>query len=402
MNDLPSAVLLQQSNARPIGGEDLEVMGKEAAARFVDGRCDSLNTAVVETIKHAGLSPEQVKRVVEFANTDAYLQEFRKEGQHKVVEFDGGPANYADILKDLNDGGGGTVFDTGSSDYDLPPPSSEKTASAVRDRMGFEDPKLAAAFSVQETPIPYAEPLQDSLLLQEKLAKVYDNVSERLSMLETHYLDVTDRLYEQVKQASLDGATLGQIVAAWSTITDEPTFMKIAFEKMTPRLLDGQVFASKGAIGESLTKTACSGIVNAAHPLVHTYGEFCETLVKMAESRKAQGEVSESLDKIATFLKMATRSGALQKAWQFAGEATGKAAPYAERAAGAVAGPKAGELAGKAVGKSHYLIPALAAEQVYREAKTGKGPIGGPTKFVAGRIPGTRAALTRQYRMIQG
>jgi hypothetical protein len=119
MSDLPNHMLQQQSDARPVSGEQLEVLGKKAASRYAEGT--SLNEAVVETVKQAGLSPEQVKRVVEFANTAAYLNEFKKEGSSKAIEFDGGPADPSEVLKDLNDGGGGSVHDPARSDYGNPP-----------------------------------------------------------------------------------------------------------------------------------------------------------------------------------------------------------------------------------------------------------------------------------------
>lgn len=107
----------QQRQARPVSGGELEQMGKSAAERWSVGAYPSLHEAVVGTVKCARLSPEQVKRVVEFANTTAYLTEFRKEGMgHKYIDFgEGGPANPSTVLQDLNDGGGGTVFDTGKT-----------------------------------------------------------------------------------------------------------------------------------------------------------------------------------------------------------------------------------------------------------------------------------------------
>ena len=129
MQDLPAVTLLQQSHAIPKSGEELEVLGKAASKKFVSGQSGTLNEAVVETVKHAGLSPEQVKRVIEFANTSAFLSDFHKEGgAHKYVEFHGGPADPAEVLRDLNDGGGGNVFDRGLADYSYDPP---KTASVM-------------------------------------------------------------------------------------------------------------------------------------------------------------------------------------------------------------------------------------------------------------------------------
>ena len=129
MHDLPSMLLMQQSHAPPKSGEELEVLGKCAAKKYIDGASKSLNDAVVETIKSAGLSPEQVRRVVEFTNTDAFLTEHKKEGSSRYVDFHGGPADPGEILRDLNDGGGGTVFDRGA-DYTMPPPVT-KTAADV-------------------------------------------------------------------------------------------------------------------------------------------------------------------------------------------------------------------------------------------------------------------------------
>lgn len=157
MHDLPAQTLLQQLHAHPISGEELEVMGKKAASRYLCGDCCTLNDAVVETVKQAGLSPEQVKRVIEFANTNAYIEQFNKLGSdHKYVEFHGGPADPSVILKDLNDGGGGTVFDRGMADYSRLPmeKSSSDLLAQNRARMGLE--KTAGWFSgkSKERPAP--------------------------------------------------------------------------------------------------------------------------------------------------------------------------------------------------------------------------------------------------------
>lgn len=132
MHDLPSRTLLQQMHAQPKSGEELEVLGKQAARMYLCGGC-SLNDAVVETVKQAGLSPEQVKRVVEFANTSAYLKEFEKKGStDKYIHFEGGPASPGEVLKDLNDGGGGTIFDRGDTHYAAPPVAQPKEKLAER------------------------------------------------------------------------------------------------------------------------------------------------------------------------------------------------------------------------------------------------------------------------------
>ena len=356
MSDLPSTIRLQQNNSRPMSGEDLEVFGKTAASRYCQNMYGTLSEAVVETVKKAGLSPEQVRRVVEFANTDAYLQEFRKEGQHKVVEFQGGPASFSDVIKDLNDGGGGTVFDSGggSFDYDSPPPDVFKTAQVNAHRLGLEEVKLAEAFGVEDAPLPYADPLKDICDMRVKLAAAYDSLMSDVSYLENEFADVGDRLFHEVKQASLGGLELGQLVSAWSSVTDEPEFMKAAFTQLTPRLIANGVFPSKDALGDSLMKTAGAGIVNPQHPLILGFSDYCNTAVKLAEHRLAAEEVAEHLDQVSTFCKQAGAGdvgafigkgirkgfGLTKKVWDGAKTIADEAAKGVEGiAAGAGAGP---------------------------------------------------------------
>lgn len=349
MNDLPSSIMLQQSSAKPKTGEELETLGKEAASKYVRGSVSSLTEAVVETVKSAGLSPEQVRRVVEFTNIDAFNQEFRKEGSgHKVVEFKGGPADFSEVLKDLNDGGGGTVLDKHASDYSVPPPNVAGLRSQNEDRLGLENTKLAEAFGVEETPLPYADPLREALDMRDKLAGVEEELSAELSHLEGQYFDTVNGLYGVVKQAALEGAQLGQIVAAWGTVTIRPEFVKAAFAQLTPRLLSEGVFSSKEEIGNSLMKTASAGLVNSSHPIVVHFCDLCETLTKLAETRAAHSDVAAGLDTLSTFLKgaasLADVPGAVAKGWGMAtgaargaapiiGGAVEKAVPYAPHAA---------------------------------------------------------------------
>ena len=131
MSDQPGAIPLgleQQKAARPIDPEQLDAMGKKAAAHFSE--CGgTLNDAVIAVVKEAMLSPEQTKRVCEFANTAAYLSEFEKAGEVRNITFDGGPANPSVILKELNDGSVPAVHQVKEAAYE-PPKGHYKTAGA--------------------------------------------------------------------------------------------------------------------------------------------------------------------------------------------------------------------------------------------------------------------------------
>lgn len=369
MSDLPVQGLLQQLNARPVSGEHLEVLGKHAADAWQSGRCDTLNEAVVETVKHAQLAPEQVRRVVEFANTHAYLTEFKKEGQHKVIDFGpGGPADASYILKDLNDGGGGSVYDRGTLDYHEPPKET-KIASARAER------ELGALFEADAL-LPYENPLGEAMDVRDKLAAANDHLLAQVSGLEVMYADLADRLYHQVKQASLVGVPLSDVVAAWQTVSPADDYIKVAFELFAPRLLREGVFGSLEQMTSSVDKLASVGIINEEHPLVTEFAEFSETLQKLAETRAARDEVRESLDQITGFLKEG--GGIYGKAKELAGKASGPAGKAVGKAVGLLAGDKAGRAAEGVArfGVKHAPTAALAAgaNEVRRHLQY--GPVG--------------------------
>lgn len=297
-HDLPNHGILQNMNARPVSGEHLEVLGKRAAALFSDGREKNLSDAVVSVVKTAGLSPEQVKRVVEFANTSAYLSDFNKEGSpHRVVDFGpGGLADPAVVLQDLNDGGGGSRFDSGSFDYHSPPEQS-KTASA------FEDVAFQQMFATSGAEYPEVNPLGEAIDLRDKLASAYETTTSMLSSLEVMYDDLRGRLFDNVKQASLHGHSLAEIVKIWEGVAPSHEHVKVAFQAVMDPLVDNGVFRNHEEVADSLSKHASARIPDLTHPLVVDFQDFCEVSTKLAHAREAQQELGEGVARLTSFLK---------------------------------------------------------------------------------------------------
>lgn len=316
-------------HSRKVSGEELEVLGKTAASKYLDGECKTLTEAVTHIVKKASLSPEQVRRVVEFANTDAFLREFKKEGSgHKVVDFQGGPADPAEILKDLNDGGGGTVFDRGTMDYHAPP-ADTKIASVAAETA------LQELFSANDEPLPYADPLGDVMDMRDKTAAAVDHLTSELSGLETLYTDLCDRVYFQVKQASLGGNSLGDIAEIMSVASPNEEYVKVAFQMMINQLLVDGVFRSVEEAGASMDKVATAFIINKNHPLVTEMQEYCACLTKMAELRGARDQLNRAYGELTHFVKSAGKEGLIPKAVRHVQTAAEKAAPHVGRAVGA-------------------------------------------------------------------
>lgn len=410
--DLPEQYLLQQGSARPVSGDQLEAMGKRASAGWRAGEYPTLTDAVVSVVKQAHLSPEQVRRVVEFTNQDAYLFEFKKEGSHKIVHFDCGPADPSEVLKDLNDGGGGSVFDTGMFDYSTPPtfkqashPSplgEEKTAAVDHQFNAYED-ELYRLFDVTPEMVLPHNPLGEAQDLWYKLASARENLQEQLDGLEIGLEAARRDLEHHIKQACRAGIPLGDVLQAWSSLEPDPEFVKAAFQVLTPALK--QELGSLDAIGASLEKCgSVTRMVDQTHPLVLTFGAFAEMLNKLASVRETKDEVDEAYEGIEQVIKDAALGGMAGKAWHqlgHAGEAVGEAvAPVAEALVGA-SPDRVKQIARTATqvgGAGAGLLAANAAQQEITDRPGVRSAVGAAKSIV----PGTQEYNMRRMRIMNG
>ncbi len=268
-------------------------------------------------------------------------------------------------MKDLNSGGGGSRFDDGGlGDYSLPP--GEK--AAMDKTAGADDHELAHLFGASvenDVQYPFAEPMRPLLDLREKLAGVHSHLADQVSGLEVMYGDLSDQLYQKVKQASLDGTELGEVVQALTGVTPFPEFMKAAFQIIAPRLLQDGVFASAEAVEGSLQKTAGAAMVNTEHPMLVDFGEYCQVLSKLAELRIAKDEAAFCVGGVERIIKEAgAHPGGIYG--HIGDMLKSKAAP----AVGGLARKALGQnsslatLAEKGVGNAHHIGAALLANQV--------------------------------------
>lgn len=419
-NELPAQTLLQQHHARPVSGEELETFGKRAAARWCEGQYDTLSEAVVETVKHAQFSPEQVRRVVEFTNSHAYLAEFNKEGSaHRIVDFSGGPADPSQVIKDLNDGGGGTVFDRGTLDYSMPPSSlkkaasvggSEKTASATPDCSQVapcEDPYEKAfweQFGSADQKIAYAEPLRPLADTYNMMKGASSQLASDLDALEVDFGEATRELLHHVKQAALSGYSLGDVVTAWEPVVTDPVFVKAAFQALTPHLR-ATVFPSYDALGASLAKVASKPqVVDLTHPVVTTFQEFCDVLNKLANLRELKSEIDGGVDALEAQLKTAALGGALGSAWQGLGSAGKAVGSAAGKAADYLVGANPQAVAGavqKGVQYGGAGLGLLAANAALQEV-TDRPGVQKATGALKSLVPGTQEYQVRRYNNQMG
>ena len=386
MRDDPRFSVLQQRRAAPVSGSDLECMGKSAAEGWSSGLYSSLHDAVVGTVKCARLSPEQVKRVVEFANTAAYLSEFRKEGAgHKYIDFgEAGPANPSTVLQDLNDGGGGTMFDTGSGSaedaYKVPPTPynpvdddapAEKTASASG--IWFE-----------------GDPLVEVYALRDELEGRAGHVKEARRQEERNHEYFAEDLYNEVKKAALSGYSLGEIVHVLNSVADDGVFVKAAMSGMLEPLVDQGVYLSFERLQESLVKEG-SGTPDVTHPLVHSFRGYCSSLVKTASLREEEKELLGGVAELNSFLRKQAAGGlvgAAKEMFRHSADVGGYVGHHAGRLIGGSGGAAR---FGKGVGRlAGYAAPVVAAHELYRRTLKGSPTYQSLKGTALSVVPGTQ------------
>jgi len=294
MSDQPGAIPLgleQQKAARPIDPDQLESMGKRAAAQFAE--CSTpLNEAVVSVVKEAMLSPEQVKRVCEFANTAAYLAEFEKAGEIRNVTFDGGPANPSVVLKDLNDGSSPAIHQIKTAGYE-PPTGHYKTAMAG-------DSLLAEAFGVRSgmekaasiDHMARADASEEIADMRIRLDAVRDDLMSKLSHSGVFLDDVRSDLYGAVKQEIMDGSSMGDVISAWAGYGDANQ-VKEAAKLVIGRLQKDRVM-DDAQINASMHKTAGVGSVpNTEHPVVERFLVLTKAASEHRKLESAIGIIDE-------------------------------------------------------------------------------------------------------------
>lgn len=295
MSDALSNYLMNGSRHASLSAESLELMGKQAANRFLNEGIP-LNESISKlAAAHADVNGEQVRRIAEFANNAVYLA---KHDQNKIAGAESSYPQFelADpfrIVQDLSDGARPTVSTPVDIEYSKLPERKAKTASArdtVIEQVFGVDPEKAGPDYSKDTVVENVLGTKSNLVsLKENLEHHAENFSMSLKEAQAEY-------YDLVKRHLLDGNSFSDVViAAQSTGADKMKIAK-AFRPVIERLLIEKVanHIQLRSMTEQLEKVA-HRVVNDQHPLVST---FCSVLALEGELEK----VAESLSQVDTEL----------------------------------------------------------------------------------------------------
>jgi hypothetical protein len=251
--------------AKSVDPSVLEELGK-SAARLGETSRISLTEAVVQKIASRQLTSEQVRRVVEACNIEAVNRKYASmSGSNRIVHIDGGPADPVQVLQSVKAASLPAPTRIEAFEYGTAP-VTEKRAS------------LSAAPAV---PVPSLPELRD------KLAAAHAEVTsqfEASSFLMEESLGV---LKEAAYTAHLEGATLAELCAAWSSHSE-------VLAKVAARQLQGTI---------PWGKTAADRSINPDHRAVSAFRDFAKYAQRFYQESKARMDIEEQLRRVETHLR---------------------------------------------------------------------------------------------------
>ena len=172
---------------------DLDKLGKDAAKEYVTNNV-ALNDTILKTAETHNLNQQQVNRVVESANVDAYLH-LIKAAEDNYVDFPLADSKSIYSRLTINEDSPSNVSD----DYDTPP---TKTASYDFFNVDYGFEKTANA------KLRYGQLRKEAADIEGKCKYIYDQSEFTRADFHTNY----DKLWSLTKQAVLQGENINNIL----------------------------------------------------------------------------------------------------------------------------------------------------------------------------------------------
>lgn len=252
---------LNTNTWRTVSPEQLMDLGK-TAAQTAETSGMSLTDAVVRSIGMTKLNSEQVRRVVEAANHEAFNRKFAAmDASMRVVELEGGPADPQAVLDRLHLAAQ-PVTVPGVSDYAMEP--APKTAST----QGWVPPYNAVIKTAA---------LADVRVLAERLKAAHEELVGQVGVAGDHVHSSTRKLGLLVKEACAEGAYFEDFERAWGLVSPKHATELLSVMR-PPRAPNGMKTASRR--------------ISDGHPLISEFAAF----VKHAKDYEIACEAVRSVE----------------------------------------------------------------------------------------------------------
>jgi len=282
--------LIEQARAKDVDPGKLQYLGKQAAALYSD-KGMPLNDAVLNAIGDEQLGPEHTRRVCEFANQAAFQNEWEKGGSVRNVEFEGGPADPAFVLREMHDGA--RPVEVQVSDYDSAPMKTARADHRVEEEI------FGKYAHSQPHPSEIPDPGPEMHQLRQTVRGVGDHFQSEMSKVATEKILAAQRLGNSACDAFLSGSSLYKIADAWSHYCSDQKIMDEALQQATDTMIARGVPRSAFELErEKLASEKVGKIPNPAHPLIQDFVAFSKLASQYRVLRRAVGIVDEQIPAI--------------------------------------------------------------------------------------------------------
>lgn len=305
MPDELSNYLMSGKRHASMSPEALELMGKQAANMFLNDGL-ALNESITKlAAAHEDINQEQIKRVVEFANTAVYL------ARHDQNKTAGAEASYpqfplADasrIIQDLSNGARSTVVTPVDLEYSRHPNKKEKVASAKADLMLSE--MFGHSESEKRASLDYSSDTAISSIMDTKssLTSLKETLESTAGQMQMAVKEAQAEYYDLVKRHLLSGSSFSDIVAAAQS-SGEAVKVAEAFRPVVHQLLAEKVVTAGqlNVMTDQLQKVA-HRVVNEKHPLVSTFRSILALESELEKAATGLGQVTAELGKVEGFIR---------------------------------------------------------------------------------------------------
>lgn len=263
----------------PLGGrqfdpEYLEALGKQAA-HVSETAGVGMTDAVVQTIGHIKLNSEQIRRVVEYANTEIFNKKFAAtQGSLRFVHIDGGPADPAEVMQTLNDAARPREVVVDSLEYSMPPDLVKKSSAPFSFEPAPERTRAGALGEVEA--------------LRSKLSSAHCELVQGMEAAKERMSDALFELADAVKSASAGGAAPVEIYEAWHRVHPEAA---------------GLVFKKISTLMRPENEKVAGRSINPEARVVTAFSDFIKESKSAEAHAHALRNVETELSKVSTWLR---------------------------------------------------------------------------------------------------
>lgn len=305
MADDLSTFLLSGSGGFTLTPEKLELMGKEAATLLIEKSVPLEDSVVKLASAHPDMNAEQVRRVVEFANTAAYLS-FHDKNKTAGAESSYPQFKLADPQEVMKKLSGAQAEPQSDLDYLLAPAKKKLSSVQVKREEELEKMFLGAGEKSKTASLDFSPETVETVILNTKhdLVALRDSLSSSGETFDTLFKQAQADYYDSVKRHMLDGGSFADVLRGAHETGIETEKISEVLTPFVEQLIKEKV-ASPEAIhsqARDLVKVAHRE-VEASHPFVAGFSALNTLLEETEKVALALEDVNAQLSRVQKAIK---------------------------------------------------------------------------------------------------